>query len=103
MNRKSWQRMALSIFGIFCTMLIWHIAIGRLEGIKPEAIASFTTLTVNTQYVIGIIVIFMVTGKMVTDWRTGTLSQVITQSDHIIQDITERTPAPKHFDDDTIA
>lgn len=102
MNKRPWQRLALSLFGVICTMLIWHVAIDKLEGIKPEAIASFTTLTVNTQYVIGIIVIFMVTGKMVTDWKTGTVSQVITETNHLVHDITERTLAPKHFDDDAI-
>lgn len=83
-------------------MLIWHIAIERLSGIKPDYIAAFTTLTVNTQYVIGAIIIFMVTGKLVYDWRNETASRVLTSTERITQEITDRTPAPKHFDDDQI-
>ena len=100
---KSYHRILLSLIGVLVIILTWMQAIPHLYKLPPHSMASFTTITVNSQYVIGAIVIFMVTGRLIYEWRNNTASQVITQSDHIIQDITERTPAPKHFDDDTIA
>lgn len=81
-------------------MLIWHLAIYRLTEMKVDYISAFTTLTVNTQYVIGAIIIFMVTGRLVYEWRNNTASEVMTSVEHIIHE--DRTPAPKHFDDGSL-
>ena len=102
MNKKSWHRLALSLFGVICTMLIWHIAIERLSGIKPDYVAAFTTLTVNTQYVVGSIIVFMVTGKLVSDWKMNTVSELAVRTERITEEFSERTPSPKHFDGEDV-
>lgn len=101
MNKKSWHRLTLSLFGILLVWLIWYHAIGQLRDFPAQAIAAFTTLTVNTQYVIGAIVIFMVTGRLVYEWRMNTISQISEIGEQIAEKI-ERVPAPKNFDDGTI-
>ena len=101
MQKKSWQRLTLSIIGIVCAMVIWEISIEKLAWIPDAKTSAFTTLTVNTQYVIGAIIIFMVTGRLVYDWKNSTTSEVVTQTEQIFTK-AERIPAPKHFDDNTL-
>ena len=98
MTKRSWQRMALSLFGILLVWLTWRHAVGILRSYPEIAIASFTTLTVNTQYVIGAIVVFMVTGRLVYEWKQQTVSTIAEVGEQMFKKI-ERTPAPKHFDD----
>lgn len=102
MNRKSWQRLTLSILGIICAMVVWQISIDRLASVRPDSVSAFTTLTVNTQYVIAAIIIFMVTGRLIYDWKNSTASEVVTSTEKVIQEITDHTPAPKHFDEEGI-
>ena len=102
MNRKSWQRLTLSLFGILCNMLIWKISIGGLASVRADCVSAYTTLTVNTQYVNAAIIVFMVTGKIFMDWKNATASEVVTSTERVIDEIIEHTPAPKHFDDDKI-
>lgn len=97
--RAPWQRLTLSLIGIGLIGLTWHLAIQHLYTLKPEAFASFTTLTVNAQYVIGAIVVFMVTGRLVYEWKMDTASQVIEQGDQISKEFTDHTPSPKSLDD----
>jgi uncharacterized membrane protein len=100
MKKRSWHRLILSLFGIACAMWIWNISIEKLRDMPLATISAFTTLTVNTQYVIGAIIIFMVTGRLVYEWKNDTVSQVLTQGENLVRE--DRTPAPKHFDDDSI-
>lgn len=101
---KSYHRILLSLIGVLVIVLTWMQAIPHLYKLPPHAMASFTTITVNSQYVIGAIVIFMVTGRLVYEWRNNTASQIITQTENIVENITEKhTVSPKHFDDGTIA
>lgn len=102
---KSWQRMLLSLIGILIIQLIWMNAVPHLYKLPPAALASFTTITVNAQYVIGAIVVFMVTGRLIYEWRHETAARIIETGEQIREDITEkieRVPAAKHFDDETI-
>lgn len=66
--------------------------------------AGFVTITTNTLYVTGAIVIFLVTGRMVYDWKVGTnqIQNVTSSIDSIKQEITQRIQKPKNFDDETI-
>ena len=95
-KRTPWQRMVLSLTGIAVIGATWHVAVQHLYTLKPEALAAFTTLTVNSQYIVGAIVIFMVTGRLVYEWKMNTASTIAEEGKQIF---TERTPAPKHFDD----
>ena len=62
------------------------------------------TITTNAMYVTGAIVVFMVTGRMVYDWKVGTnqVQQVSGIATKIKEEITERIIKPKHFDDGEI-
>jgi len=98
-TRTPWQRMALSLVGICVIGTTWHLAVRHLYTLKPEALAAFTTLTVNSQYVVGAIVIFMVTGRLVYEWTMQTTSSIAEESKQLL---AEHTPAPKHYDDPAI-
>ena len=92
--------MTLSLFGIIIVVLTWMQAVAHLYSLPVHSLASFTSLTVNAQYVIGAIVVFMVTGRLVYEWRSNTVSQISEIGQQIKEDITEkRTPAARHFDD----
>jgi hypothetical protein len=99
-ERKPWQRMALSLVGISVIGATWHAAVQHLYSLRPEALAAFTTLTVNSQYVVGAIVVFMVTGRLVYEWKMDTTSRIVEEGKQIF---AERTPAPKQFDDPSIS
>jgi acetyl-CoA carboxylase carboxyltransferase component len=98
------QRLVISIFGISIVQLSWKWAAGHFYSLPPEAFAGFVTITTNSMYVTGAIVVFMVTGRMVYDWKLGTnqVQQVSGMVSKIREEIVERTPKPKSFDDETI-
>lgn len=98
-QRTPWQRLALSLAGIAVIGATWRAAVEHLYALRPEALAAFTTLTVNSQYVVGAIVVFMVTGRLVYEWKANTVSSIAEEGRQIL---TERTPAPKHYDDPAI-
>jgi len=100
MNKKSWQRLTLSLIGLLIIQATWSQAVTHLYKLPPAALAAFTTITVNSQYVVGAIVIFMVSGRMIYEWRMNTVSNVVEQGEQLLQE--KRTPAPKQFDDGTI-
>ena len=102
MSRRSWHRLVLSLIGIALTWATWRMAIDELARVKPEAIASFTTITVNALYVIASIIIFMISGRMIYEWKVNTASSIIESGTQIAQEFTDKTPAPKHFDDGSI-
>lgn len=93
-NKKSWQRLTLSLVGLSIIVLTWMQAVAHLYMLPPAALAAFTTITVNAQYVIGAIVIFMVTGRLIYEWKHETAAQVSERGEQIIG----RPPAPKFFD-----
>jgi hypothetical protein len=101
MNRKPWQRLALSLIGVLVVAEMWSKAVAHLYTLPAESLASFTTVTINTQYVVGAIVVFMVTGKIFMDWKMNTISQVEERGEQIVADI-KKTIASKHFDDGTL-
>jgi hypothetical protein len=92
------------MFGIAVVQISWRWATSHLYSLPTEALAGFVSITTNTLYITGAIVIFMVTGKLVYDWRVGTsqIQEVISKADTIKQEITERIIKPKHFDDGEI-
>jgi flagellar biosynthesis protein FliQ len=101
MNKKSWQRLTLSLIGIGVILATWQLAVFHLYALPVATIAAFTTITVNSLYVIGSIVIFMITGRLYYEWKMNTISNVAEEGKQTVQKI-ERTFAPKHFDDGTV-
>ena len=98
------QRLIVSIIGILIIQASWRWAIAHFYSLPHEAYAGFVTITTNTLYVTGAIVIFLVTGRMVYDWKMGTnqVQQVMGTVSKIKEEIVERTPKPKSFDDEEI-
>jgi hypothetical protein len=92
------------MFGIAVVQISWRWATSHLYSLPTEALAGFVSITTNTLYITGAIVIFMVTGRLVYDWKMGTsqIQEVISRADTIKQEITERIIKPKHFDDGEI-
>ena len=99
-----WQRLLLSLSGIILIEASWRWAIAHLYTLPIPALAGFVSLTTNAFYVIGAIVIFMVTGRLVYEWRMGTqqAQNVESVAENIREEIIEKTVKPKHFDDDSI-
>ena len=104
LKRSISQRLAVSMFGIAVVQISWRWATSHLYSLPTEALAGFVSITTNTLYITGAIVIFMVTGRLVYDWKMGTsqIQEVISRADTIKQEITERIIKPKHFDDGEI-
>jgi hypothetical protein len=98
------QRLIVSIIGILIIQASWRWAIAHFYSLPYEAYAGFVTITTNTLYVTGAIVVFLVTGRMVYDWKMGTnqVQQVSGMVSKIKEEIVERTPKPKSFDDEEI-
>jgi hypothetical protein len=82
----------------------WRWATAHFYSLPPEAYAGFVSITTNTLYITGAIVIFMVTGRLVYDWKMGTrqIQNVASSVETIKEEITQRIQKPKHFDDETI-
>ncbi len=100
MNKKSWHRLVLSLVGIAIVWATWRVAIEELKSFPVQAIAAFTTITTSCLYAVMAIVIFMVTGRMVYEWKMNTAQTISEVGEQLIRE--DRTPAPKHFDDDSI-
>jgi len=103
MNRKSWQRITLSLIGLTLVQIIWYQAVNHLYTLPVASLAAFTTITTNTLYAGCVIVIFLVTGKSIADWKNSTTATVIEQGQQIFEEKIDRTPAPKHFDNEDIS
>jgi len=95
-----WQRLLLSILGIITIEASWRWAVAHLYTLPAVAIAGFVTITTNSFYVIGAIVIFMVTGRLVYEWKMNTsqVQDVVSE----VTEITERAVKPRYYDDGTI-
>ena len=98
------QRLIVSLIGIALIQASWRWAVEHFYSLPPDAFAGFVTITTNAMYVTGAIVVFMVTGRMVYDWKMGTsqVQEVVGTVSKIKEEIIERTPKPKSFDDETI-
>ena len=94
--------MVLSLAGIILIEGSWRWAVCHLYTLPTAALAGFVSLTTNAFYVVGSIVIFMVTGRLVYEWRVGTeqIQQVTSVAENIKQEITGNR-SPKDFIDDS--
>ena len=98
------QRFLISLIGIILIQISWRWSIAHLYTLPPDALAGFVSITTNTLYITGAIVIFMVTGRLVYDWKMGTsqIQEVVSRADTIKEEITERVIKPKYLDDGQI-
>jgi len=98
------QRLLISLIGIVLIQISWRWAVAHLYSLPHEALAGFVSITTNTLYITGAIVIFMVTGRLVYDWKMGTsqIQNVASSVETIKEEITEYIQKPKNFDDETI-
>ena len=85
------QRLIISLIGITLIQISWRWAVAHLYTLPPEALAGFVSITTNTLYITGAIVIFMVTGRLIYDWKMGTsqIQEVVSSISKIKQDISE--------------
>jgi hypothetical protein len=98
------QRLVISLVGIALIQISWRWSVAHLYSLPPEALAGFVSITTNTLYITGAIVIFMVTGKLVYDWKVGTsqIQDVSSSVQRIKEEITEYIQKPKNFDDEVV-
>jgi len=90
-NKIVSQRLIVSIIGIILIQISWRWAVAHLYSLPHEALAGFVSITTNTLYITGAIVIFMVTGKLVYDWKVGTsqIQDVASRVEKITQSLTQ--------------
>lgn len=74
--------MALSLIGVAIIAAMWRWATFHLYVLPEHSITAFTSITNNASYVIGAIVVFMVTGRLIYDWKNSTTASVIQQAIH---------------------
>lgn len=92
------HRLLLSAIGIATILGIWERATNHLYSLPQKAYSSFTSFTNNAFYVIGVIVVFAVTGKLVWDWKNATVSavtqatEIISKKIHVIEEGTSGAP-----------
>lgn len=82
------QRLIISFLGILFIQICWNSATSHLYSLPTDALAGFVSITTNTLYITGAIVIFMVTGRLVYDWKMG--SSQIQGVQSIAQSVSER-------------
>ena len=102
----TWQRLVLSIIGVLVIEGSWRCSVCHLYTLPTAALAGFVSITTNAFYVIGAIIIFMVTGKLVYEWKMGTsqIQSVQSLAENIMQSETttlRRDPKDYLLTDDT--
>jgi len=104
LNKVVSQRLIVSLVGIGLIQASWRWAIAHLYTLPDVALAGFVTITTNSMYVTGAIVVFMVTGRMVYDWKMGTnqVQEVVSSVARVKEEVVEYIQRPKNFDDETI-
>lgn len=104
LNRVVSQRLVVSLVGIGLIQASWRWAVAHLYTLPDVAMAGFVTITTNSMYVTGAIVVFMVTGRMVYDWKMGTtqVQEVVSSVAKVREEVVEYIQKPKNFDDETI-
>ena len=87
------QRLIVSIIGIALIQASWRWAVEHLYTLPESAFAGFVTITTNTLYVTGAIVIFLVTGRMVYDWkiRTNQVQEVASSVEQLTEKLTKNS------------
>ena len=87
------QRLIVSIIGIALIQASWRWAVAHLYTLPETAFAGFVTITTNTLYVTGAIVIFLVTGRMVYDWKMGTnqVQEVASSVEQLTEKLTKNS------------
>jgi hypothetical protein len=87
------QRLIVSIIGIALIQASWRWAVAHLYTLPETAFAGFVTITTNTLYVTGAIVIFLVTGRMVYDWKMGTnqIQEVASSVEQLTEKLTKNS------------
>lgn len=68
---------------------MWRWATFHLYALPATSIAAFTSITTNSLYVIGALVVFFVTGRLVYEWKNQTASEVIEQAQSFVSDSKE--------------
>jgi len=96
-DRTPWQRITLSFIGIAVCLLEWRWATAHLYSLPPTSVAAFTTITVNNLYVVGALVVFFVTGRLVYEWKASTANQLVSEVSNVYD--STKVPPPKNFDD----
>jgi len=104
LNKVVSQRLIVSLVGIGLIQASWRWAIAHLYTLPDTAMAGFVTITTNSMYVTGAIVVFMVTGRMVYDWKVGTtqVQEVVSSVAKVKEEVVQYMKKPKNFDDETI-
>ncbi len=90
LKRVPWQRLALSLIGIIVVAAMWRWAVFHLYDLPEASLTAFASITTNAFYVIAAIVIFMVTGKLVYDWKNQTATTLIDQASHLTEKREEK-------------
>lgn len=72
----------------------------HLYTLPQQSLAGFVTITTNSFYVIGAIVIFMVTGRLIYEWKLG--SQQIQSVASEAEEVIEKAVKPKWYDDGAV-
>jgi hypothetical protein len=63
-------------------LFVWRWAINHLYTLPPTSVAVFGSLTIATQYVIGFLVAYFVTGQAYfTNWSNVTTSAITAASE----------------------
>ena len=75
--------MALSLLGILIIAISWRWSVAHLYTLPESTLAAFTAITSNAFYVIGSIVIFMISGRLVYEWANRTSSVVSNVSETV--------------------
>ena len=105
MNTKSWQRLTLSLLGIIIILAIWRWSVAHLYTLPESSISAFAQLTSNSFYTISSIVIFMISGRMLYEWKmnTANINSVSSIAQDIKQDINKnisvKMEKAKNYDD----
>lgn len=100
-QRFPWQRLTLSIIGIFFIFLMWKWSSNHLYSLPQYSLATFGSITSSSIYALAALVIWFVTGKLVTELKTGAAASIIETVTDTVSDIGKPI-APKHIDDPAI-
>lgn len=91
-ERMPWQRLVLSVLAVTIILLKWKWAVWHLYSLPPESYAAFTSSNTNSDYAIAAIVIFMISGKMIYDWKNQTAATLTEQVSHTFEKKESKKP-----------
>lgn len=95
-QKRTWQRFILSLAGVILIAAMWRWAVMHLYVLPVATLAAFTTITVNTQYTVSAIIIFMVTGRLIYEWKLNTVSTIEEKGEQVFEIAKEfQTPELK--------